>query len=792
MMKLSERFIRANNDLCDFGSFIPAPYFRKSFMLDFQPDSAEITICGLGFYELYINGSQITKGPLAPYISNTDDVCFYDSYDIAKLLKKGENVVGVLLGNGMRNAYGGFIWEFDKASSRGPVTLAICLEASGEGKRMEFCADESFKTHPSPILYDDLRMGYCYDARLEVPGWDKPGFDDSAWANAIDGEAPKGIKKLCQAEPITKAKEIQPVEIKKYNRLPFAYFGTTPDALPREETIRENVYVFDFGINTAGVTRLKINGSPGQKITVRHGEYLQGGRFSVNTTCFLQKGRPDEYISRYLNYAQTDVFICKGGEEIFEPKFKYDGFRYAYVEGLLDDQIADDTLILVEMNSDLSEKGSFTCSDDSLNRLQENCRRSDLSNFYYFPTDCPHREKNGWTGDVQVSAEHMLINLTAEKSLREWLLSLRLSQSASGDFPGIVPTGGWGYGHGPCWDSVSVYLPYFLYKYTGDKSVISENSEMMMRYLTYAMTLRDARGIIPTGLGDWADPFRHYNNGKIAAPVEVTSTFTVYDIAKKASFLFHQAELWDYAKTVSEFADVLYADIRRNLIDFETMTVLGSCQTAQVLGIAFGIFTEKELPAARARLMQIIHAAGDINTCGMVGIRYLFHVLSDMGEAELAYHIITSKARSCYGYWLANGATTMWESFRPMDNDAVDSRNHHFMCDISSWFIQALAGLKPNPHADDIRYFEISPNFIKQLDFAKAEYMSVCGKVSVSWKRRNGKFLLGIELPEGTSGDVILKGGYRLFGGADRIHLEGKSNVMLTLYSDKEAIGSLA
>ena len=780
-MKISEKFIRANNDMCDFGNFVPAPYLRKSFKLDFVPETAQITICGLGFYELYINGENVTKGPLAPYISNTDHICYYDSYDIAKHLKKGENVVGVILGNGMRNAYGGFVWDFQKAEFRGPVTLALCLEAEGEGKSLIFEADESFKTHPSPILYDDLRMGYCYDSNLEIPDWNMPGFDDSLWNNAISGDTPAGIKKQSEVEPIAKIREIEPVEIKKYDSLPFAYFGTAPDALPREETIRENVYVFDFGINTAGVTRLKINGNPGQKITIRHAEYLQGGKFSVNNICFLDDSQPPNWHEWYINYGQTDVFICKGGEEIFEPKFKYDGFQYAYVEGLLDEQVTGDTLVCIEMNSDLSEKASFCCSDDALNKLFENCRRSDLANFYYFPTDCPHREKNGWTADAHVSAEHMLINLSAEKSLIEWLSNVRLSQAESGVMPGIVPTGNWGYWHGPCWDSIAVYLPYYLYKYTGDKSVITDNAEMMLRYLNFALTLRDENGLIATGLGDWVDPFRRYNNDQIAAPLEVMSTFTIYDIAKKAAFLFGEAGLAENASCAQEIADAMYKTIREQLVDTENMIIRGNCETSQVLGIAFGIFTSDELAAAKKQLIHIIHAAGDINTCGMFGLRYIFHVLADMGQAELAYSIITSKARSCYGYWLDNGATSMWESFHAADDEDMNSQNHHFLGDICSWFIQALAGIKPNPNADDISYFEISPNFIRQLDFARAHYDSKFGRVSSSWKRENGKILLDVAIPDGITCDVILPEGYTTGGGKTQLHFDKKTHLQITL-----------
>lgn len=286
-MKLSKKFIKANEHLCDFENHINAPYIRKSFILNFKPKFAEITICGLGFYELYINGQNITKGYMAPYISNTDDICYYDNYDISELLNTGENVIGIILGNGMRNPFGGFIWDFDKASHRGPVTVALCLEAVSGEKRFEIEADTSFKTHPSPVLFDDLRMGYIYDSRMAIENWNKCGFDDSDWDNVITEKSPLGIKKICSAEPIKAIEVLSAVGINHYHELPFAYKDFSVSAEPLKETLRKNIYVYDFGINTSGVTMLKINGRPGQKITVRHGEALINDCFSINSTAFF-------------------------------------------------------------------------------------------------------------------------------------------------------------------------------------------------------------------------------------------------------------------------------------------------------------------------------------------------------------------------------------------------------------------------------------------------------------------------------------------------------------------------
>ncbi len=778
-MKFSTRFIKASREMCDFDHPVPAPYLRKAFTLAADPTHAEITICGLGFYELFINGQNITKGPLAPYISNPDDVCYYDHYSLDGLLKKGKNAIGILLGNGFRNAFGGFVWDFDKAPCRGVPTVALCLEARDGQNTLEIEADETFRTHPSPVLFDDERMGCRYDARKEIPGWSAPDFDDSAWAFAMPEKKPRGIAKLCEAEPIAVTDTLSAVQITYHDEMPYCYESMKNDAAPLKDAVAKRAYVYDFGVNGAGVTRLTIKNSvPGQKIIIRHAEDLVHGEVSVNSTIFLRR----DTARQYIEYGQTDVYTCKGGDETFTPVFKYDGFRYAIVEGLTAEQATPDAVAFLVMNSDLKERADFSCSDPTLNKLQACARRSDLSNFYYFPTDCPHREKNGWTGDASVSSEHMLLNLTAEKSLREWLLNIRLSQRADGALPGIVPTGGWGFawGNGPAWDSVCVNLPYYIYRFTGDRDVILENAAMMMRYLYYAARRRDERGLIAIGLGDWLDPFEKEHGG-IASPLSVTDSATIYDISRKAAFLFSQAGLAREADYARAFAGDMRNSFRKHLIDPETKTAAGDCQTSQALAIETGLFDECELPLARRRLIEIIHRDGDVNACGMIGLRYIYHALIHAGEADLAYQLITSTSRSCYGYWMAHGATSLWECFPDLETGTEGSKNHHFMGDISSLFIQEFAGLKPNPRCDDVNAFEISPHFVKRLNFAEAYYNSPKGKIFVRWDRTPSAIAIRISAPKETRGRLLLPEGYALADGRREISLENTGNELTVL-----------
>ena len=785
-MKFSERFIKASRDMCDFDHHIPAPYLRKTFVLDMEPKQAEITICGLGFYELYVNGKNITKGPLASYISNPDDVCYYDRYDLSGLLKKGKNALGVILGNGFRNAFGGFVWDFDKASCRGVPTAALCLEAADGEKVFEMEADETFRVHPSPIVFDDERMGCRYDARKEIPGWNTPDFDDSGWEHALPEKKPRGIAKLCEAEPIAVTETLSPISVTYYDELPYCFESMKNDAAPLEGALARRAYVYDFGVNGAGVTQLHIkNSAPGQRIIVRHAEDTVHGNVSVNSTIFLRKNTTKQYIE----YGQTDVYVCKGGDETFTPVFKYDGFRYAIVEGLTGEQATKDAVTFLVMNSDIKKRAGFSCSDPMLNQLQACARRSDLSNFYYFPTDCPHREKNGWTGDASMSAEHMLLNLKAEKSLREWLFNIRLSQRADGALPGIVPTGGWGFswGNGPAWDSVCVNLPYFIYRFTGNRDVVTENAAMIMRYLFYISGKRDQRGLIAIGLGDWLDPFEKAL-GHIASPLVVTDSAVIYDLACKAAFLFTQIGLCREAGYAQAIASSVRKSFREQLIDPETKIVAGNCQTSQALAIEAGLFDDEELPEARRRLIEIIHRDQDVNACGMIGLRYVYHALVHAGEADLAYKLITSTSRSCYGYWMIHGATSLWECFPDLSVSYEGSKNHHFFGDISSLFIQEFAGLKPNPRCADADEYEISPHFVQALDYAEAYYHARLGKISVRWDRTDDGIRICVSAPKGAKGRLVLPEGY-VFSQNDTL---GKYSNRIMILESAEWIECLA
>lgn len=730
---MNKNFIKATEEYCKIDKHINAPYIRKSFSLDFVPETAQISICGLGFYRLFINGKDITKGFLAPYINNPDHYCYYDTYNLNGLLNQGENVIGIILGNGFLNCFGGCVWDLDKADVKGAPRLALEMIIKGEDREIVMEADESFKVHPSPITFDELRMGEHYDARLEIEGWNEPNFDDSTWQNALKAEKPRGELRECNAEPIRVQKRLKPVSISKC----------------------EDGYIYDFGENTAGLPELCIDAQPGQQITMRHGERLVDGKMDILTVGFH-----GEVFEHYLEYVQKTVYTAKGeGKEIYLPSFTYYGFRYIFVQGITEEQATDELFTYLVMNSDLKQIGDFVCSDETVNTLIEMVKCTDLSNFYYFLTDCPHREKNGWTGDASMSADHIALLYDVEKSWREWLHNIRKSQTPEGALPGIVPTYGWGVidsrgsvWSGPAWDSIIFNLPYILYKYRACTDVIHENAHVMVRYLEYIMTRKDENGLVSCGLGDWCPVGK---GTRPSAPRELTDSIMVMDIARKAGEMLRVIGRLNAANFADEISLEMRNSIRNNLLDKETLEMAGNCQSSQALAIYYGVYDEDEKSKAFENLLNHIHEKNDSFDSGFLGMHVIFHVLSDFGYGELAYHMITKKDFPSFAYLIECGETTMPERFLEYASDSYISHNHHFQADISRWFMTKVAGLE----IIDSNNVIIKPDYLSELSHAKAYYELPAGKVSVEWFKKEECYELHTICPEEVCCNFILPDG---------------------------------
>lgn len=743
-----DTFIKASKYYADYDRHIAAPYIRKAFDIDNIPKSAKLYICVSGFYLLYLNGKEITNGMLAPGISNPHRVCYYDEYDISRHLVKGKNCIGVILGNGFANQTV-TSWEFNRHEFRAPLAMSLQVDFDGE---TFLKSDQSFKTHPSPIIYDMYRYGVHYNARLEIPDWCSADFDDANWAFVMPADAPKGKIVLQTADRIKKQYELKPQKITKQSD--FCYLKTSLNngsELPY--THIDKGYLYDFGYNCSGICRLKIKGEAGQKITLRHGERLSDGKFNINSIYTLKEDYKD-----YIHLLQTDIYILKGGdEEIFVSPFAYHGFRYVFVEGISDKQATKDLLTYIVFNSDVKRRAHFSCSDKTMNTLYEMGIRADLSNFHYFPTDCPHREKNGWTGDVSASCEHILLNFKASESFRSWLVQIRAAQKDSGAIPGIVPTFSWGYdwGNGPSWDSVLANLMYYCYKFDGRTDILEENADSLYKYLKYISRLRNEKGLIEYGLGDWTEP--GVTNERFSSPQILTNSAETFDIARKSEYIFGVLGMKGRQKYASVLADELKFAMREHLLGKENCVAAGSCQTSQALFLSYGIFSRNEEKKAVRKLCDIIEKKGGHIACGKIGLRVIFSVLVKYGFADTAINMICRDDSPSYGNMIKRGATALCEA---TEEDGVhESENHHFLGDIIRVFSEDIAGLKINPYMRDINEVLISPAYPSKLDFAAADYETPKGVVSAKWEKCMKGIKIYADIPKGVKASFKMPDG---------------------------------
>ena len=748
-MNFPNVFIKATEEYTTFEKHVPAPYFRKSFSVN-KCTEAKILITACGFYELYLNGEHITKGALAPYISNPDDMVYYDEY--AVVLNKGINVIAVLLGNGFCNNPGGYIWDFDKAPFRSAPKTALSISYKDEnGKDVIIESGTDFKTAPSPIIFDDYRFGEHYDANKEINGWNTASFDDSSWKNAIIASEPKGEKRICKADPIVVTDEMKPISI----------------------TEKNGKFIFDFGLNRTGVCRLKVKGKQGQKIEYQHVEELIDGEIEVGSVWFVR-----DFWERDKDIVHKDIYICKGeANETYTPKFTYHGFRYVAVSGITKEQATEDLLTFVVLNSDIKQCGGFKTSNKIVNMLQEITVRSDLSNFHYFPTDCPHREKNGWTADASLSAEQMLINLTVQKNFSEWMRNICKAQDEKGAIPGIIPTSGWGFdwGNGPGWDNVIANIPYFSYVYRGETDIIKNTSECFIKYLKYLLSREDDKGLLDIGLGDWAQVDKDWE--EFETPIIVTDSLLALDLSNKVAFMLDVIGMKEESLFAKNFAKDIKSAFRKNLIDFSSMTVLGNCQTSQAMAIYSNIFNEDEKDIAFARLLDFIKEKNNKLDVGVLGGYTIFSVLSQFGYADLALEMMIEPSFPSFENWIERGATTLWESFTKVETGY--SKNHHFWGHISAWFIKDIAGINYNPNANNLKEVNICPNFVLSLDDAEAYFDSNFGKISSSWIKSESGVKLAVNVPNDFVGKISLPKGFLFGDGTNNTSLKsGEYNIV--------------
>ena len=707
----------------------PAPLFRKTFTLDRPVKRATASISGLGYYELSLNGKKVGDHVLDPAFTRYDRRVLYVTYDVTSQLARGANALGVMLGNGWYNYHVQSAWDFDNAPWRSQPKVIFQLDVEfADGSRTTIASDGSWNYSTGPILWDGVLAGETYDARREQPGWDTAGFDDSSWTPAKVVAPPAGKVTAQMAPPIRVTDEFMPTKI------------TEP---------KPGIFVFHFPQNIAGIPQLTVSGPAGSEVKLQYGELL-----NADGTLSQKNISPYAFNVDF----QTDRYILSGrGTEVWRPRFQYHGFQYVQVT-CFPGKPTPDSLKALAVHTDLESAGSFECSNELLNKIQHATRWSYLNNFHGHPTDCPQREKNGWTGDGHLAAEAGLYNFEPAAAYTKWMRDFRDEQRPSGELPGIIPTGGWGYawGNGPAWDCAGLLIPSYLSLYRGDTRILAEQYELMKRYVDY-LTTRANNGIVTIGLGDWCP-------AKTKTPVGITSTayyhadaLIVAEVAKRLG------KLDDAAKYTALAADIKRA-FNREYPDLNTQTAM-SCALYQ------NMLDPEKIPVVVANLAAAVAAADNHLDCGILGTKYILHALTDNGQAELAYKIATQTTAPSWGAWIKDGATTLRESWANWSGG--DSHDHVMFGDISAWMYSALAGIRPDPAAPGFKHIIIKPEIVGDLTWVKANHDTPYGRVASSWHRDGNDLSLDVTIPSNTTSTVFMPNKEGVSVGPGTHHFDG-------------------
>lgn len=705
----------------------PAVQFRKTFVVDGAFMQANCRICGLGLYVLYINGKRVGDDVLSPPFTDYNQRALYVEYDVSSYLRQGENVVAIVLGNGFFNQTVEDHWLFAHASWRESVKLIFELFVDG---KQACISDKTWKyTQDGAGIHNCLRTGEYYDARKE-DGWMECGYDDSAWEDCA------------VVHPIPLEKMTMPPirEVESY--APIAKWKT------------DNGWLFDFGVNMSGYTKFKLTGKVGQTLTIRYGEKLKDKELD-NTNI--------EYcISNTFLFA-ADKYTFKGkGEEEWKPSFVYHGFRYVELIGL-DYEPPMSALTAYFVHTDLQKKGDFSCSSELLSWIYKAGVQSFLSNWHGFSEDCPQREKNGWTGDGVISCDYAVTLFDMKESYKKWLQDIVDTQRKVGQLAAIAPSAGWGYnwGSGPAWDCSIFFIPYILYKETGDSSCFDVVYESMRKYLDYVKYWEED-GLVCFGLPDWCPP---ENIGAVRMSNALSDSCYYYAmlcIAAKAAQMKGDDTLFN-AYMVS--ANKTKQAILTTFVDGDNVDNNTQGALAEVL--YFHIVEGEQAKKIAAKLAEKMASDGYVFKVGILGMKALLNALSENGYTDVAYKIINRYDYPSYGYWKNQGATTLWESW----SDAKGhSRNHHMYADVVHWIFRNVAGLQNGGFAYDSVVFK--PYFFDENCSASAKTQTEKGEVGISWQKHGDRFTADIRLPQGVKAVLHLPNQLPLEVGSGQISLQ--------------------
>jgi alpha-L-rhamnosidase len=698
---------------------------RKSCLVSRKLSEAKVYICGLGHYELRINGEKVGKSAFAPLWSDYDKTVYYNTFDVKDQLKKGENVFGVLLGNGFYNAIGdryNKIWI-----CFGPPTLYFQLELTySDGSRETILSDASWKYDLSPITFNNIYGGESYDARLEQAGWDKPGFDDKNWKPVVMQEAPKGVLR-----PET-APDVQ--EMKSY-------------PVQSAKRIDSGVHVLNMGQNVSGYPLIKVQGPKGSKIKIVPGEMLQKELVSQK-----RSGGPSFY-----------EYTLKGeGVETWSPKFHYYGFQYLEIDSadMYKAEPGSHRPVVLDVQSQFvynstSETGTFTCSNDLYNRTHVLIQNAVKSNFQAVFTDCPHREKLGWLEEDYLNGPGLFYNYNLTNFIPKLMQDIQDGQNANGLVPSIIPeyvVFGDDFSDSPEWGVACIIVPWMYYEYYGDASMIEKMYPSMKRYVDF-LTSRSDSGIVSHGLGDWYDYGTHAAGYSKNSPIAVSATSHYY---YAIDYLVRSAKLLDNQQdeqVYRQLLDFVKESYNRKFFNPETKQYGSGSQFCNAVSLYMGLVKPENKEAVLQNLISDVEKHGNRLTTGDIGNRYLFQTLADNDRNDVMYALTNHYDAPGYGFQLQFGVTTLTEQWDPRRGN---SWNHFMMGQIDEWFFKTLAGIQADPEKPGYQHFIVKPVSVGDIKAVSATYRTLYGVIEVTWRKTGDSIEINVQVPVNTTASLQL------------------------------------
>jgi alpha-L-rhamnosidase len=706
----------------------PAAFFRRDFTTSSPVAEARLYIAAGGYFEAYLNGEKAGDHMLDPVKTRYDRRIMYVTHDVTSMIKDGENTIGVILGNGWYNHQSMAVWFFHEAPWRARPSFCADLRITYEDGRVETIASgRDWRTSSGPVIFNSIYTGEHYDSRLEQQGWNSPGFDGAGnWAGVIVVPAPSGNIVAQALHPVRMTVEIPARGMEK---------------------IDDRTYVFDLGRNISGISRITANGEAGTTIRMKHGERLyDNGRVDMSNIDIHYRPVDDS------DPFHTDIFILSGnGEESFMPRFNYKGFQYVEVSADRPLELIKESITGYFMHSDVPPAGHIHSSNEVINKIWQAGNNSYLSNLFGYPTDCPQREKLGWTGDGHIAIETGLFNFDAITVYEKWIADHKDEQQPNGVLPAIIPTSGWGYhwANGVDWTSSIAIVPWNIYMFYGDESLLREAYDNIKRYVEH-IAYRFPGGLTDWGLGDWVPV-------KSRASVELTSTvyyYTVTSILSRAAELFEKYE--DHER-YHILAENIRNAFNEKFLDGEKGIYGSGYQTELSMPLFWGLVPAEMRSTVAANLAKRV-AEDDFHIdVGLLGSKALLNALSENGYAEVAWKVASQESFPSWGWWIVNGATTFYENW-PIDADRDISQNHIMFGEISAWFYKCPGGINPDPLQPGFRNIILRPHFVQGLDHFEAVHAGPRGEIRSYWERTGDGVIYEVTVPANSTADLYLSG----------------------------------